>query len=127
MDAFPAYLVRMARIGEMSGNLDNVMTNLADFYARDAELRKKIRSALVYPSVLLLMMLGIIVLLVARVLPVFSQILASFGGSMPAFSQGAAFLRPFCRPPGILAAAAADRPDHRPGALAAAQQPPAAV
>jgi len=88
MDSFPSYLVRMARVGEVSGNLDSVMTSLAAFYTRDDELRRKIRSALVYPTVLLVMMLGIIVLLVARVLPVFSQILASFGGSMPPFSQG---------------------------------------
>jgi type IV pilus assembly protein PilC len=88
MDSFPAYLVRMAKVGEVSGNLDSVMASLAAFYARDDELRRKIRSALVYPTVLLVMMLGIIVLLVARVLPVFSQILSSFGGSMPAFSQG---------------------------------------
>jgi type IV pilus assembly protein PilC len=88
IDSFPPYLVRMAKVGEMSGNLDHVMTNLADFYARDAELRKKIRNALIYPLVLLLMMLGIIVLLVVRVLPVFSQILSSFGGTMPGFSQG---------------------------------------
>lgn len=88
IDAFPPYLVRMTRIGEISGNLDHVMSNLSDFYLRDSELRKKVRSALVYPLVLLCMMLAIIILLVARVLPVFSQILASFGGSMPAFSQG---------------------------------------
>ncbi len=88
LDSFPAYLVKMTRIGELSGNLDNVMGNLADFYARDAELRKKVRSALIYPVILLLMMLGIIILLVARVLPVFSQILSSFGGNMPTFSQG---------------------------------------
>jgi type IV pilus assembly protein PilC len=88
MDTFPDYLVRMAKVGEVSGNLDSVMASLADFYARDDELRKKIRSALVYPLILLVMMLGIIVLLVARVLPVFSQILSSFGGSMPSFSQG---------------------------------------
>lgn len=88
MDAFPAYLVKMTKIGEMTGNLDHVMSSLADFYTRDAELRKKVRSALIYPTVLLLMMLGIIILLIARVLPVFSQILASFGGKMPAFSQG---------------------------------------
>lgn len=88
LDTFPAYLVRMAKVGEMSGNLDHVMTNLASFYARDAELRRKVRSALIYPLVLLLMMLAIIVLLVVRVLPVFSDILSSFGGTMPAFSQG---------------------------------------
>ncbi len=88
LEAFPPYLVRMARIGEVSGNLDQIMSSLADFYLRDSELRKKVRSALVYPVILLLMMLAIIILLVARVLPVFSQILASFGGKMPGFSQG---------------------------------------
>ncbi len=88
LDSFPAYLVKMATVGEISGNLDAVMSSLSDFYARDAELKKKIRSALVYPVVLLLMMLGVIVLLVVRVLPVFSEIIESFGGSMPAFSQG---------------------------------------
>lgn len=87
LDCFPDYLIRMAKVGEMSGNLDHVMTNLAAFYAKDAELRKKLRSALIYPVVLLLMMLAIIVLLVVRVLPVFSEILSSFGGTMPAFSQ----------------------------------------
>lgn len=88
LDAFPPYLVRMVRIGEISGNLDHVLSGLADFYLRDSELRKKVRSALVYPLVLLFMMLAIILLLVVRVLPVFSQILASFGGTMPPFSQG---------------------------------------
>jgi len=88
LDSFPPYLVRMARVGELSGNLDTVMTNLGEYYAKDAVLRKKVRNALVYPSILLLMMLAIIILLVARVLPVFSQILKSFGGSMPGFSQG---------------------------------------
>jgi type IV pilus assembly protein PilC len=88
LDSFPPYLVSMTKIGELSGNLDNVMANLSGFYARDDGLRKKIRSALVYPVILMIMMLGIIILLVARVLPVFDQILGSFGGSLPAFSQG---------------------------------------
>ena len=87
LDTFPEYLVKMVKVGEMSGNLDHVMASLGEFYARDAELRRKIRSALVYPVILLLMMLGIIILLIVRVLPVFSDILSSFGGTMPAFSQ----------------------------------------
>ncbi len=87
LNTFPAYLVQMTRIGEMSGNLDRVMSSLADFYARDAQLRKKVRSSLVYPLVLMIMMLAIIILLIVRVLPVFSEILASFGSQMPPFSQ----------------------------------------
>ncbi len=88
MGSFPAYLVRMTKIGEISGNLDHVMTSLSDFYTRDSELRKKVRSAMIYPVVLLLMMLGIIILLIVRVLPVFNDILLNFGGTMPTFSQG---------------------------------------
>lgn len=86
--SFPPYLIRMIRVGEVSGNLDHVLSGLADYYLRDSELRKKVRGALVYPLVLLLMMLAIILLLIVRVLPVFSQILTSFGGAMPPFSQG---------------------------------------
>lgn len=86
--AGPDYLVRMIRIGEVSGNLDQILSSLSDFYMRDSELRKKVRSALIYPIVLLFMMLAIIILLIVRVLPVFNQILASFGGSLPRFSQG---------------------------------------
>lgn len=88
LGTFPGYLVKMVKVGELSGNLDHVMSSLGEFYTRDAELKRKIRSTLVYPIILLLMMLAIIVLLVVRVLPVFNEILMSFGGSMPALSQG---------------------------------------
>jgi type IV pilus assembly protein PilC len=76
----------MSEIGELSGNLDSVMTNLSDFYQRDAELRRRVRSALIYPLVLLVMMAAVIVLLIARVLPVFNEILSAFGASMPPVS-----------------------------------------
>ncbi|NLK89198.1 MAG: type II secretion system F family protein [Clostridiaceae bacterium] len=86
--SFPEYLIKMVKVGEVSGNLDHVLHSLAEYYTRDAELKRKVRSTLVYPVILLLMMLAIIVLLVVRVLPVFSEILASFGGTMPPLSQG---------------------------------------
>lgn len=85
---FPAYLVQMARVGERSGNLDHVMDGLSDFYAKDADLRRKLRSALVYPAVLAVMMFAVIILIIVRVLPLFEEILTSFGGRMPAFSRG---------------------------------------
>lgn len=84
---FPAYLVQMARIGERSGNLDGIMTSLSGYYAKDAALRRKLRSALVYPAVLAAMMLAVIILIIVRVLPVFQQTLQSFGGRMPGFSS----------------------------------------
>ena len=95
LQSFPEYLIEMVKVGEVSGNLDHVLHSLAEYYARDAELRRKVRSTLVYPVILLLMMSAIIVLLVVRVLPVFSEILASFGGTMPPFSQGLLSLATF--------------------------------
>jgi len=85
---FPAYLVQMARVGERSGNLDRVMESLSDYYAKDADLRRKLRSALVYPAVLAVMMSAVIILIIVRVLPLFEEILQSFGGRMPPFSKG---------------------------------------
>lgn len=83
---FPMYLVQMTRIGEMSGHLDQIMSSLSLFYDRDARLRRKVRSSLLYPMILLVMMIAVIILLIVRVLPVFQQILTSFGGQMPPFS-----------------------------------------
>jgi type IV pilus assembly protein PilC len=85
---FPQYMLKMTEIGEVSGNLDNVMTNLSEFYHRDAELRRRLRSSMIYPLVLLFMMAAVIVLLIVRVLPVFNEILSTFGGDMPAFTSG---------------------------------------
>ena len=107
---FPDYLVQMTRIGERSGNLDEIMASLAGYYAKDAALRRKLRSALVYPAVLAAMMLAVIILIIVRVLPVFQQILQSFGGRMPAFSRGLLQFGIFLRqqwPIALLIAAAA--------------------
>ncbi|NLC83477.1 MAG: type II secretion system F family protein [Ruminococcaceae bacterium] len=84
---FPDYLVHMTRIGERTGNLDEIMVSLAAYYTKDAALRRKLRSALVYPAVLAVMMLAVIILIIVRVLPIFQQILHSFGGTMPGFSR----------------------------------------
>lgn len=84
---FPVYLLQMTKIGEVSGNLDHVMENLSEFYRRDAELKRRLRSAMIYPLVLLCMMFAVIVLLIARVLPVFNEILSTFGGDMPVFTM----------------------------------------
>ncbi len=86
-EGFPGYLVHMTRIGERSGSLDEIMVSLAGYYTKDAVLRRKLRSALVYPAVLAIMMLAVIILIIVRVLPIFQQILQSFGGTMPGFSR----------------------------------------
>ncbi len=80
---FPAYLVSMTQLGEKTGMLDRVMDNLAKYYDRDYRLQKKFRSSITYPLILMTLMLGVILLLILKILPMFANILSSLGGEMP--------------------------------------------
>lgn len=68
---FPAYLVRMTKIGEACGNLDQVMDGLANYYEREAQLRKALQNALLYPAVMVTVMLLVMLALATQVMPVF--------------------------------------------------------
>ncbi len=76
---FPAYMVQMVRAGEMTGNLDEVLDQLADYYEKEHRLRATVRSAVSYPLVLVAMLAVVIGILVVRVLPIFSQVFRSLG------------------------------------------------
>lgn len=80
---FPDYLVAMTGLGESTGMLDRVMENLAKYYERDHRLQKKFRSSITYPLILMGLMLGVILLLILKILPMFANILSSLGGEMP--------------------------------------------
>ncbi|MDO4483068.1 MAG: type II secretion system F family protein [Clostridia bacterium] len=78
---FPKYMKEMVRIGETTGQLENVMHGLDLYYNREDGIRKAIRSAVTYPMVLIAMMACVIVLLVSRVLPIFRNILGGLGNT----------------------------------------------
>lgn len=84
---FPAYMVQMVRIGEQAGALEEIMSALAAYYEREASLRRSIRSAVVYPLVLIGMMAVLIVVLAVRIMPVFEEVFKNMGGDMPAASR----------------------------------------
>ena len=84
---FPAYFLRMCRIGEQSGQLDRVMKSMAAFYEREAGIAESVRSAVTYPMVMLVMMLIVVGILVSRVLPVFQQVFAQLGTEMSPASR----------------------------------------
>ena len=76
---FPEYMVNMIEIGEKSGNLDSVIDSLSAYYSRDKQLKRNIRSAVIYPLILVLMMSVVIAVLVVKVLPIFTQVFNSLG------------------------------------------------
>lgn len=84
--AFPSYMVNMVNIGEKSGKLDDVMEALALYYDREDTLKKRVKSAVLYPFILILMMAAVIAVLVIKVLPVFNQVFQDLGSNVSSSS-----------------------------------------
>lgn len=80
--AFPGYMVHMVDIGEKAGRLDSVMEGLATYYAWEDRLRRRVRSAILYPLVLVLMMAAVVAVMVVKALPAFNDVFLDLGGDM---------------------------------------------
>ena len=67
----------MTYVGEMSGQLDRVLTNLADYYENENATKRKIKSAFSYPIMLAILMVAIITVMLLFVVPTFRESLSS--------------------------------------------------
>ncbi|MCI8559223.1 MAG: type II secretion system F family protein [Lachnospiraceae bacterium] len=76
---FPKYMVHMVHVGETSGELDQVLESLGDYYERESRMQASIRSAIVYPLILVVLMTVVMAVLVIRVLPIFTEVFLSLG------------------------------------------------
>lgn len=85
-EQFSPFIINMVDIGEQSGDLTSTLAQIADAYERELEARAKVKSAVTYPVILGVLMLGVILLLVLQVIPMFNDILTSLGGEMPALT-----------------------------------------
>lgn len=74
---FPDFFRNMLYVGEVSGKLDMVLNSLADYYEKDAAIKRKTKSAFSYPLMLGGMTIGIVVLMLAFVIPTFREALSS--------------------------------------------------
>ena len=69
--AFPQFLTSMVSAGESSGSLDVIMQRMSDHYAKENKLHNVIKSAMVYPVILLVLTIVIVIGLFAFIMPVF--------------------------------------------------------
>ncbi|MEO7040560.1 MAG: type II secretion system F family protein [Candidatus Elarobacter sp.] len=98
---FSPLSIAMIGAGEAGGILEDVLERLATLLERDADLRKKIRSALAYPAVVLISALGLVLFLLARIVPMFAQMFDAFHVEAPPTTRlllaiGAALQQPSC-------------------------------
>ncbi len=69
--AFPEFFISMIAAGEASGQLDVIMKRLEEHYDKEGKLANKIRGAITYPIILLVLLIAVIILLAVKVFPIF--------------------------------------------------------
>jgi type IV pilus assembly protein PilC len=84
---FSSLFVHMVQAGESAGILDTMMERLSQTLEKNEALRSKIRSALMYPCTVLAVAMGIVVLILVLVVPVFEDVFQSFGAELPWSTQ----------------------------------------
>jgi len=81
--AFPALYGRLIEVGERAGNLEMVLRQLALYLEKEEALVRKIRSAMAYPSFVLVLAFGVIFLMLSVALPPLMELFSGFGAELP--------------------------------------------
>jgi type IV pilus assembly protein PilC len=89
---FNPLFVAMTQAGEMGGVLEDALMRVADQLQKDAALRRQIKSAMVYPTLVIIFAVGVMMALVAFLVPVFVGVFEQFGGELPKLTQVSVFL-----------------------------------
>jgi type IV pilus assembly protein PilC len=89
---FNPLFVAMTRAGEAGGLLEESLQRVADQLEKDASLRRQIRSAMIYPALVITFAVGVMMALVAFLVPVFAGVFKQFGGELPAITKVSVFL-----------------------------------
>ena len=84
---FNKLYVCMVDAGEKGGLLAEILSRLATFLENTARLRKKVKSAMMYPTVVTVVAITITIFLLVKVVPVFGEIFSGFGAKLPAPTQ----------------------------------------
>jgi type IV pilus assembly protein PilC len=86
---FDELFVNLVAAGEMGGILDTILNRLAVYIEKRVKLRRQVKSALVYPVAVVCIAVGVLVVLLAYVIPTFEAMFADFGGkdTLPALTQ----------------------------------------
>ena len=82
-ETFPRVYTAMVQAGETGGFLDLVLAQIADFQAREKDLRGKVLTAMLYPAILMVLALGVVVFLLVFFIPKFQAIFSGFGAALP--------------------------------------------
>jgi type IV pilus assembly protein PilC len=84
---FNPLFVAMTQAGETGGVLEDALMRVADQLQKDASLRRQIKAAMIYPTMVIIFAVGVMMALVAFLVPVFVGVFKEFGGELPKLTQ----------------------------------------
>lgn len=93
--AFPSMLVNMVAAGEISGKLEISFDRMAVQFEKDGAIQAKIKGAMTYPIVILVVVVGVVGLLMVMVIPTFSEMFKEMGAKLPSATQALVNLSDF--------------------------------
>lgn len=96
-EVFPSFFVEMVAIGEVSSSLDSVLKSMADYYESNQRMKKKSRTAMVYPIMLFVMLFVVVIFLSFVILPQFADMFAAFDGTIPKITVAVLAMSEFIR------------------------------
>ena len=105
-NAFPPLVRATVEAGEQSGKLDTILERLAEYVERRQELNQKVMLASLYPIILTLVAIGVVVLLLAYVVPQVVGVYNDIKQELPALTKGLIALSDFVRDYGLYVGAA---------------------
>ncbi|MBU1007244.1 MAG: type II secretion system F family protein [Candidatus Omnitrophica bacterium] len=80
---FSSLYINMVKAGESSGALDDILDRLATYLEKTSILQRKVKSSLIYPSVVVTMAMLITLVMLLKVIPTFKGIFTMLGGTLP--------------------------------------------
>ncbi len=86
-DIFDDLYVNLVAAGEVGGILDTILNRLAAYLEKMDKLKRQIKGALVYPTAVLVVAIGVVAAMLIWVIPVFRQMFEDFGGTLPLPTQ----------------------------------------
>ena len=80
---FDELFVQLVRAGEIGGILDTILQRLGAYIEKNEKLARRVKGAMVYPSIVLFVAVAVVIVLIAFVVPTFEKMFKDFGGAMP--------------------------------------------
>jgi type IV pilus assembly protein PilC len=84
---FDELFVQLCAAGEVGGILDTILNRLALYREKAEKLKRKVKGAMTYPAIVILVAIGVTAVLLLKVVPVFEKMFADFGSALPAPTQ----------------------------------------